>query len=243
MVQKIQNGDSFRLGGLKATIRDLDRLSDLLCRVIDMADFVRSTHPNNSFVNAADEAYTATYEYMNVLNTQSGLYDALKAALESASASESCTEEELAVARILMNDFEKSGINLHDEQKAAFVQLTNEIARLGTMFISNPTPRSRSITFASHELMGMDPMVVRELTHRGKVHMSTTSSAIRHALKYSANEDVRKQLYVATHSASENQVNLLEHMLLRRKQLATLVGFPDYASLALVDKMAKNQSE
>src|SRR5690606_12444699 len=153
-----------------------------------MADFVRSTHPDSKFVMAADKAYTATYEYMNVLNTQSGLYDALKAALESESAKSSCTAEELAVARILMNDFEQSGINLHDRQQADFVQLTNEIARLGAMFISNPTPRSRGITFASHELMGMDPLVVRELTHRGRVHLSTTSSAIRHALKYAGNE-------------------------------------------------------
>jgi mitochondrial intermediate peptidase len=50
-------------------VKNIDRLSDLLCRVIDMAEFVRHTHPDRSWVNAANDTYDILCEYMNGLNT------------------------------------------------------------------------------------------------------------------------------------------------------------------------------
>lgn len=56
-------------------IKNLDRLSDLLCGVIDLAELVRHAHPDRAWVEAADNAYETMCEYMNVLNTHVGLYD------------------------------------------------------------------------------------------------------------------------------------------------------------------------
>ena len=65
---------------LRRVARDLDRLSDLLCRVIDLSDFVRSVHPDKKVQTAASQAYSSMFEYMNVLNTTTGLNDHLKKA-------------------------------------------------------------------------------------------------------------------------------------------------------------------
>lgn len=43
LVNKVVNAST--LEDYKALVRDLDRLSDLLCRVLDVSDFVRVTHP------------------------------------------------------------------------------------------------------------------------------------------------------------------------------------------------------
>jgi intermediate peptidase len=56
-------------------VKNLDRLSDMLCSVIDLAELVRNAHPDPEWVNSANEAYEQLCEYMNVLNTNVGLYE------------------------------------------------------------------------------------------------------------------------------------------------------------------------
>ena len=81
--------------------QDLDRLSDLLCRVIDLAEFVRSTHPDQKMQAAATRAYVLMFEYMNVLNTTPGLNEQLKTALSIPEVVSRWSEEERTVANIL----------------------------------------------------------------------------------------------------------------------------------------------
>jgi len=50
-------------------IKNIDRLSDLLCGIIEMAELVRHIHPEKAWVDAANNAYDILCEYMNQLNT------------------------------------------------------------------------------------------------------------------------------------------------------------------------------
>ncbi|TGZ84065.1 zincin [Ascodesmis nigricans] len=223
----------------RCIVRRLDLLSDLLCRVIDMSDFVRSTHPDPQIVAAAHEAYSRVYEYMNVLNTSTGLYQALKKA-QGHPVSKSWSREEQAVARILMIDFEeKSGINLPPSARKRFVELSSEIAELGQKFVEDMAPEKQYISFSSARLKGMDPMVVRELTRFGKVTLPTVGMAASHALRTVEDEDVRKEVFHASQRAAKSQIKILEMLLQRRADLAGLLGAESYAHLALKDKMAR----
>lgn len=58
-----------------AMVKNLDRLSDLLCGVIDLAELVRNVHPDEHWVDGANAAYEQLCEYMNELNTHVGLYE------------------------------------------------------------------------------------------------------------------------------------------------------------------------
>jgi intermediate peptidase len=59
-------------------VKNLDRLSDMLCSVIDLAELVRNAHPDRLWVDSANEAYEKMCEFMNVLNTHVGLYEVCK---------------------------------------------------------------------------------------------------------------------------------------------------------------------
>jgi len=50
-------------------VTDIDRLSDTLCRLVDLAELVRNTHPNKAWVEAANQTYDDVLVYMNGLNT------------------------------------------------------------------------------------------------------------------------------------------------------------------------------
>jgi intermediate peptidase len=110
VVQKVSQAETVE--DFKYMVKDLDKLSDLLCRVIDLADFVRSTHPNRKFQIMAVKAYHTVFQYMNQLNTTPVLYNQLKKASDIPQVFESWTEEERIVARILMEDFARFGIGL-----------------------------------------------------------------------------------------------------------------------------------
>ena len=56
-------------------VKNLDRLSDLLCSVVDLAEFVRNAHPDPEWVASANNLYESLSEFMNVLNTHVGLYN------------------------------------------------------------------------------------------------------------------------------------------------------------------------
>jgi intermediate peptidase len=60
---------------LLKTVKQIDRLSDLLCRVIDLSECLRNVHPDPRWVQAAEDAYEQLVEFMNKLNTHKGLYD------------------------------------------------------------------------------------------------------------------------------------------------------------------------
>lgn len=58
-----------------AMVKNLDRLSDLLCGVIDLSELVRNVHPVQEWGEKANEAYEMLCEFMNGLNTNVGLYE------------------------------------------------------------------------------------------------------------------------------------------------------------------------
>ena len=60
---------------IRKTVRKLDRLSDVLCSVVDLAEFLRNVHPDPSYVSAAERAVADLSNFLNQLNTHPGLYE------------------------------------------------------------------------------------------------------------------------------------------------------------------------
>lgn len=226
---------------LQNVVRDLDRLSDLLCRVIDMADFVRLAHPDGGMAAAAAGAHRAAYAYMQELNTTSALHDALARATRDAAVARRLSAEERKVAALLRADFEKYGVGLPREARARFVQLSGEIAELGAAFSGGAEAHDAFVEVDSARLDGIDPLVARSLTRAGRTRLPTTGLAAHHVLATAADGDVRRALFVASRSSSARQLATLERLLRARARQAALLGCGDggYAQLALQDTMAR----
>jgi intermediate peptidase len=228
------------VGEYRAIVRDLDRLSDLLCRVIDLADFVRATHPDREIQANATKAYGLMFEYMNVLNTTSSLNEQLKRAIADPKVWNSWSKEEKVVAQILIKDFSKSAIDLPTTERQKFVDLSNEISQLGSSFTDSIAPEREYLVFESNRLKGMDPALVRQLTKWKKVKLPTVGAPAGLALRTVRDADVRREIYMANRTAARGQVQRLEGMLRRRAELARLSGYGNFAEMALTDKMAKS---
>lgn len=220
-------------------VRDLDRLSDLLCRVIDMAEFMKSNHPDPRIQDAATQAFALMFEYMNVLNTTPGLNEQLKRAASDPNVTSHWSMEEKAAANALLKDFAKSAIDLPPRERQRFVTLSNEISQLGPKFIKNMYPATPELVFDKNQLKGMDPVLIKQLQRWMRAVVPMYGSAPRAALSSVHDPEVRRKIYLAYRTSSKSQLLRLEKLLSKRAELAKLSGYESYGHMTLSDKMAK----
>ncbi|KZS93453.1 mitochondrial intermediate peptidase [Sistotremastrum niveocremeum HHB9708] len=219
-------------------VKNLDRLSDLLCGVIDLAEFVRNAHPDEEWVYHANSAYESLCEFMNTLNTHEGLDKVLDIVLGDTTVTSQLSTEALKTAHIFSADFARSGRNLPPHQRGRFVTLSSEILTLGRAFLNEASAPRPPISIPASQLQGFKSHTNR---FSGKSLTIYPGSVQAHdIMKSSTNESLRRRLYVAARSSSVAQVEILERLLRARAEMAKLVGFDSFASMTLDDKMAKS---
>ncbi|KAA1467993.1 mitochondrial intermediate peptidase [Dentipellis sp. KUC8613] len=231
---------------LKKVVKNLDRLSDMLCSVIDLAELIRNSHPNQEWVESADEAYERCCEYMNVLNTHVGLYETLRDVLADQDIRDSLSREALQTALIFWRDFEKSGVNLPPAQRDRFVSLSTEILILGRQFLNQASNAKPPAAIKPHELKGLKDhglgsrlQLQTRFTQRDLLVYPGSLQA-QMIMRSAPEEEPRRKVYMASNSSSPEQVEVLEALLRTRGQLAQLVGSQSFAHMTLADKMAKS---
>ena len=224
----------------RALARNLDRLSDLLCRVIDLSDFIRTIHADPQIQEAATQAYALMFEYMNVLNTTTGLHDQLSKAIANPDVTSHWTEAETIVAQILMKDFTNSAIHMPPSERQRFVNLSNDISQVGSDFFGGAEPAKSQVVFSANSLQGLDPLMVQRIKKwNNKAPVPTAGIVPRLVLRSVRDEAVRKEVYLATRTSSSRQIHRLEKLLMKRSELAQLSGYSSFANMTLSDKMAK----
>ncbi|KAI8367561.1 uncharacterized protein BYT42DRAFT_586716 [Radiomyces spectabilis] len=241
MVERIARASENGPDEMRKVVKNLDRLSDTLCSVIDMAEFLRNAHPDGEVMEAANQAYADLCSYMNTLNTDTRIHRVLAQVLADKSIVAQFTADEHAAAIVFMRDFEKSGIHLPDARRAQFVKLSDRIIELGREFIQRNPRGIHQLKLQPSSVKALGPSFARSLTAEdGFVYLSTDSAECQMVLKYTENDQIRKQVYEAMNSANRESVIILELLMQTRAELAALVGQDSFAELQLQDKMAKN---
>ncbi|CEP60956.1 metalloendopeptidase LALA0_S02e03510g [Lachancea lanzarotensis] len=232
--------------GLLTYVQRLDRLSDMLCRVIDLCEFVRASHPDPHFVQAAQLCHEEMFEFMNVLNTDTSLCEVLKAVLADKSLVSQLSVEELRVGKILLEDFEKSGIDMAPEIGEQFITLSQQISLVGQEFINNTDyakNQSVSIPCSDLEKSGTSKILLDQLSRdaRGRSYKIPTHGYIPFAiLRGCPDEKIRMKVWTAMHSCSDQQIVRLKQLVKLRGYLAHIMGKESYAQYQLEGKMAKS---
>lgn len=119
-----------------------DELSDTLCKVADMAEFVRLAHPDRKYSDAAEDACLSISGIVEKLNTDRKLFKALQEVVKKGDSMETNAIDK-HVSRLFLFDFEQCGIHLPEQQRQRVVYLTDCILQLGQRFMAGAVnPRS-----------------------------------------------------------------------------------------------------
>lgn len=206
-------------------VQVFDDLSDALCRVADMAEFVRIGHPEGRFSSSAMDASVAINNLVEKLNTNKRLYTALKAVVEKGDVVPT-TEEDDHVSKLFLFDFEQSGIHLDDSTRKEVVSLNDYALQVGSHFSNNALqPRAVKKSDLPESIRGC--------------FASDGDHVIVPGLYTDAdNELVREAAYRAYLHPDPHQSHLLDELLASRHRLAQLCGFPTFAHRTLRGSIA-----
>ncbi|XP_053404674.1 mitochondrial intermediate peptidase-like [Mercenaria mercenaria] len=197
-----------------------DEMSDSICRVADMMEFLRISHPDAEYRDAAEKTCLTMSKLVEKLNTNLAIYKALKSVVQNGDVQE-LTDVDKRVANLFLFDFEQSGIHLDESVRERFVKINNAILRICNNFMhatQQPTPRMD---------FQIDPELMKGVSVEGG---ATFINSLQSEHFSEAIREVAYRIYLHPNSYTED---LLTDMLQGRKLIAKLTGFETFAERAL----------
>lgn len=156
--------------------------------------------------------------------------------------------QHIRVGELLKAEFEKSGIHMTETKRNHFVHINDEIQRLSQEFSMIAYASQETIMFenAPTELIGIQPQLINALIKASSTSNKKSTNAIvpihseiaPFILSNAQNPESRRRIYMAMNSGSSSQIAILESLMKKRGELASLLGKESFAHVILGDKMA-----
>ncbi|XP_037534060.1 mitochondrial intermediate peptidase [Nematolebias whitei] len=209
------------------TVQCFDQLSDGLCKVADLADFIKVAHPDPEYREAAEKACIEIGTVVEKLNTNVELCRSLKNLLDNPKAVAQLDPDTRRVAELFMFDFEISGIHLDDKLRKEAVGLHVKLLDLNNEFL-----------IGSHMPNRISKSVIPNHLH---VHFASEGSFFQVGGLHADSPDdlLREIAYRIYLYPNADLMECLEELLKCRYKLAKLVGYESYGHRALKGTMAK----
>jgi mitochondrial intermediate peptidase len=236
-------------------LRELDAISQAVCNVIDAAELCRSAHAQEAWREAAHRAFAELSEYIATLNADPALFHALGSVVSDSARMSSLNEEERRFATLLKAEFEREGIHLQDERtRQRLLEVRNATTDLESTFsrnlVGSGSGGAARRTFSAKLRSVRDVVPLPVLQHfvpsltdaAATIDLPTDQALLQSLVKYSPDAKLRRDAYLESVTAVPENLAVLDMLVARRNELASLLGFGSYAEYTLVDKMAGHPS-
>ncbi|XP_070825976.1 mitochondrial intermediate peptidase-like [Chaetodon trifascialis] len=208
------------------TVQSFDQLSDGLCKVADLADFVKVAHPDPKFREAAEKACIEIGTVVEKLNTNVELCQSLKKLLNNPDLAQ-LDPDTRRVAELFMFDFEISGIHLDDKLRKEAVALHVKLLDLNNEFLVGSHLPNRIARSSIPEHLHVQFASEGSFIQVGGLHADSPDDLVR---------EIAYRIYLYPNA---DLMECLEELLKCRYKLAKLVGYESYGHRALKGTMAK----
>uniref|UniRef100_A0A3P9C3Y9 Mitochondrial intermediate peptidase n=1 Tax=Maylandia zebra TaxID=106582 RepID=A0A3P9C3Y9_9CICH len=209
------------------TVQCFDQLSDELCKVADLADFIKVAHPDPAFREAAEKTCIEIGTVVEKLNTNVELCKSLKNLLDNPDIEAQLDPDTRRVADLFMFDFEISGIHLDDTLRKEAVALHVKLLDLNNEFLVGSHMPNRIARSAIPEHLHLNFATEGSFIQIGGLHADSPNDLVR---------EIAYRIYLYPNA---ELMGCLEELLKCRYKLATLVGYESFGHRALKGTMAK----
>jgi thimet oligopeptidase len=228
------------IAGASRTIDEtLARYNELLTAASTsnaLAGLMSEVHPDEAIRDAARACEQEVSRFYSDLALDREMYDAI-AAVEVAGAD---AQTRRFVAHTL-RDYRRAGVDQPSEIRARLRQIDEELTKLGQRFskVISEDVRAIEVTSAAR-LAGLpaDFIAAHPPGAGGKIRITTDYPDYNPFMTYAADDELRRQLYVAFRSRGDQHNEATLHEILKlRAEKASLLGFANWADYVTADKM------
>jgi len=206
---------------------------------------------------AFERTLAAITEFGTWLGQHQGLYERFRSFAGAADFPERPQAERALVEHALVG-FRLSGAELPPGKRDEVRTLLNELSELGNRFETqtlDATDAWHLRVAGDKSLAGMPEAVIALLAERARAagekgfRLTLDPAVVDAVLTHADNRDLRRQVYEAWVSRASDTGPLaghfdnalvIERILARRRSLARVVGYPDYAHYGMAERMVKD---
>ena len=209
---------------------------------------------------AAQQVCVDLGAYVHDLNTNFTLYTSLKRALDTLEQDKNGAndnnnqndKETMLVGKLLLRDFERSGVHLSGSLRDRMTQLMSHTQSLGFAFthnITDPTSCGEFVVRGSDALSIQNDLspATRRMFRPYHPHPSrrdgdggvdalaapATSPLLLSVIASSESPTLRKHAYTVYKSTPVQNLRILDELVAARHEIATIMGYPSYAAYQL----------
>ncbi|WP_225411037.1 M3 family metallopeptidase [Stigmatella hybrida] len=210
-------------------------LSDASAR----ASVVRHSHPDSAMRQSAEASEQELENLATEISLDRGVYDVI--------ASLDVSQEDAPTKKWvekLLRDFRRSGVDRDQATRDRVKALQEELVRIGQEFDRNIRGDVRTVELPPSALEGLPADYVRSHPPGadGKVRITTDYPDLVPFMTYAKDGTAREKLWRANRSrAYPRNVPVLQSLLERRHELASLLGYASWAAYATEDKMIRSE--
>jgi thimet oligopeptidase len=209
----------------------------------DRAGLAQEVEPEEAMRNAAEKCGQDASALGTEISLDRGVYDAIVSL--DVSKADAATKY---LVKQTLSDFRRSGVDRDDATRARITALNDELTKITQEFNKNIAKGVRTASFTSAELDGLPADYIKSHPEKdGKIVLNTSYPDYIPFMKYAKNSAVRERFYRAYNQrAYPENMDVLKRMMAKRYELATLLGYKNWADYATENKMignAKNASD
>lgn len=241
-------------------VAPLEAADDKISRIWSPVSHMNAVVSQDALREAHDNCLALLSEYSTWVGQHEGLYAAYQALKDSAEFAQ-LNQAQQRVITDTLRDFELSGVALNASDKARYGEIQSQLSELGSRFSNQLLDATQA--FVKHvtdvsELSGLPDSALqaaaaeaKERELEGYVFTLDIPSYLP-VMMYADNRKLREEMYHAfTTRASDQGPNageydnseVMQQTLALRHELASLLGFENYAELSLATKMAQSPDQ
>ncbi len=219
------------------SLEAFDAIGADLDSVANAAALLRSVHPDVKIREAAEKAEQDAAALATDLSLDRGLYDSVAAIAAKTKDADPATRHYLDKT---LRDFRRAGVDKDAATRDRIKALNEELVKIGQEFDANIRNDVRSILVPAGSLAGLpaDWIAAHGPDDKGMAKVTTDYPDYVPFMTYAHDGNARRDLYKASRSrAVPKNLEVLQSLLAKRHELATLLGYSSWAAYVTEDKM------
>ena len=243
----------------ESLVQPLEEMDDRLNRVWSPIRHMNSVANSEELREAYNKCLPKLSDYGTEMGQNKRLYEAYKAIAENEGYSSLDTAQKKTIQNAL-RDFHLSGVDLTDEKKQRFKEITQRLSELSAKFEENILDATQAWgkqCLNKSDLEGLPDsaldMASQTAQQREKEGWFLTLEfpSYHAVITYANDRSLREEIYKAYSTRASDQSGhpdwdnslIMEEMLALRHEVAQLLGFNDYVERSLATKMAESPGQ